>query len=139
MGLFSRFTKVEDPSDRRRWPRLEGRNRVSVTVISSPEFPALEGRRYYCWTEDISAGGLRFRVHSKVPPGAILKLDVSLEADPHTAFVHMGRVAWQQEFDDNGLISRWLGVEITETLGGEERFMRWRQLIRGMLPKDQLV
>ena len=138
MGLFSKVLKTEiKPDDRRRWQRVAARSRVSVMVVSAPEVPSLEGKRYYCWTEDISAGGLRFRVHSKVPLAAILKLDVQLEGSPQGSFLHMGRVAWEQEFEENGLVSRWLGVEITETLGGEDRFWRWQNLIEGLRTTSQ--
>ncbi len=133
MGLFSKILQAEiEPDDRRRWQRVAARSRVSVMVVSAPELPNLEGKRYYCWTDDISAGGLRFRVHSKVPLAAILKLDIQLDDVPQGSFMHMGRVAWEQEFEDHGVVSRWLGVEITETLGGEDRFRRWQSLIEGM-------
>ncbi len=122
------------PDERRRWPRVTSRNRVCVTVMASPDVPQLEGHCYYCWTQDVSVGGLKFEVHSHVPLGAILKLDIQLEGPKvdKAAFQHMGRVAWEQEFEDGGLITRWLGVEITETLGASERFHQWQRLVDGL-------
>jgi len=125
-------TAVSQGHERRRWPRISRRNRISLTILSAPEAPVLEGRRYYCWTEDLSIGGVRFQVHSRVPLASLLKMDIKLEDSADGSFVHVGRVAWEQEFEDNGLVSRWLGVEITETLGGEEREHRWHQMISGV-------
>ena len=117
--------------ERRRWPRVARRNRISLTILSAPEALSLEGRRYYCWTEDLSLGGIRFRVHSRVPLGAVLKMEIQPDQVADSSFVHIGRVAWEQEFEENGLVSRWLGVEISETLGGEERIRRWHHMICG--------
>lgn len=117
------------PSDRRRWPRVEERSRIAVTVVSAPEAPHIESNCYYCWTQDISAGGLRFLVHSSVPLGAILKLQVIFEQPETATFVHIGKVVWEQEFKDNGVQSSWLGVELTETLGGEDHIKQWRRII----------
>ena len=121
---------VDDPKDRRRWPRVAERNRISLVVTSSPNAPTVEGRRYYCWTEDVSYGGIRFCVHSHVPLGSVMKMDVDTADSGYGSFLHVGRVVWEQEFEDGGLVSRWLGVEITETLGGQERTQLWGEMIR---------
>lgn len=116
------------PSDRRQYPRVEERNRVTVTVLSAPDVPQIESRSYYCWTRDLSAGGMRFCVHSRVPVGAIVKLEVLFD-DPRETFWHIGKVMWVEEFDEEGIVSNWLGVKITETIGGEARFSVWRLCI----------
>lgn len=114
----------EKPEDRREHPRFEERNRVTVTVLSAPDVPQIERHSYFCWTRDLSAGGMRFCVHSRVPVGAILKLEVMFDT-PYEIFHHIGKVMWAQEFAEGGVSSNWLGVQITETLGGEARFAVW--------------
>ena len=115
--------------ERRRWPRVLGRNRVSLVVVSAPDNPMLEGRRYCCLTEDVSVGGVRFRLHSHVPLSSVLNMDIQMENSADGSFVHMGRVAWEQEFEEEGVVARWLGVEILTTFGGEARKRRWHEVI----------
>jgi hypothetical protein len=125
--------KIVKPSDRRVHPRFEERSRVTVSVLSAPDAPHIESRSYYCWTRDLSAGGMRFCVHSRVPIGAILKLEVLFD-DRREVFRHIGKVMWAQEFNDDGVISNWLGVQITETLGGDARFGIWKVCLEGKPP-----
>jgi len=115
--------------DKRETPRLEEKNRVTVTVLSSPEAPDIERKSFYCWTHDLSEGGLKFAVHTHVPIGAVLKLEVAFIQGTNEVFRHIGRVMWEQDFDDEGIISSWLGVKFTETLGGEERLNEWARVI----------
>lgn len=98
---------------------------MMVTVLSAPDVPHIESRSYYCWTKDLSASGMRFCVHSRVPAGAILKLEVIFD-EPREMFRHIGKVMWAQEFNDDGVISNWLGVQISETLGGDARLSIWK-------------
>ncbi len=102
---------VDNPDNRRQYMRFEDRRRVTVTVLSAPDSPQIESRNYFCLTRDLSAGGLRFCVHSRVPVGTILKLEIMFD---------------EQEFIDTDVTSNWLGVQITETLGGESRSARWK-------------
>ncbi len=128
--------KIVTPEDRRQHPRFEERNRVTVTVLSAPDVPQIESYSYYCWTRDLSVGGMRFCVHSRVPVGSILKLEVMFD-DPRDVFRHIGKVMWVQEFEDDGLISNWLGVQITETLGGDPRFDVWTFRVGHQMSPDQ--
>ncbi len=129
-GDKSTFVKVDE---RRQHPRFEERSRVTVTVLSAPAVPQIESRSYFCWTRDLSAMGMRFCVHSRVPMGAILKLEVAFD-DPREIFRHIGKVMWEQEFNDDGVISNWLGVQITETLGGNARSVAWKFCIEQKAP-----
>ncbi len=119
-------------TDKRKFDRVEERNRVTVTVLSAPEAPEIERKSFYCWTQDLSVGGLKFCVHTHVPMGAILKLEVTFEG-PEEAFRHIGQVMWEQEFDEQGILSSWLGVQFTETLGGEPRLACWRTILEEKL------
>ncbi len=118
--------------EQREFPRIEERNRVTVTVLSAPEAPEIESKSFYCWTHDLSVGGLKFCVHSHVPMGAILKLEVVF-TDPHETFRHIGQVMWEQEFEEEGILSSWLGVKFTEMLGGDFRQAVWATILETKL------
>ena len=118
--------------DRRQYPRVPERSRVTVTVLSAPDAPEIESRSFFCWTSDLSVGGLKFCVHSPVPVGSLLKLEVRLE-NPFEMFLHFGKVMWEQEIKDEDLVSVWLGVRISETLGGEARMAVWRRCLESKL------
>jgi hypothetical protein len=117
--------------EQREHPRIDERKRVSITVLAAPDAPNLEGNTFFCWTRDISAGGLKFCVHSRVPVGARLKLQISLAGTAAT-FQHIGRVMWLQEFEEASLVSNWLGIKIMETLGGPEKATAWNDMIARM-------
>ena len=119
-------------SDKRRHERFEERNRVAVTVLSAPEAPHIEHRTFYCWTHDLSESGLKFCVHSPVPIGALLDLEITFK-DPVVRFRHLGRVMWEQEFEEDHVISNWLGVRFTETVGGDDAAAKWAAMIIGKL------
>jgi len=118
--------------DKRQSCRLEERNRVTVTVLSAPEAPEIERKSFYCWTHDLSVGGLKFCVHSHVPMGAILKLEVNF-SDPHETFRHIGHVMWEQEYEEEGILSSWLGVKFTETMGNGPRLEMWANILASKL------
>ena len=119
------------PEERRRWPRIAARNRITIVVVAAPSAPMLEGRRYCCWTEDLSACGVRFCVHSPVPLSSVIKMDVQPGDSRYGSFRHVGRVVWEQEFEKAEGVdtARWLGVEIVETMGGDERAQQWFQML----------
>ena len=119
-------------TEKREFDRLEERNRVTVTVLSAPEAPEIERKSFYCWTHDLSVGGLKFCVHTHVPMGAILKLEVVF-TDPNEIFRHIGQVMWEQEFEEEGILSSWLGVKFTETLGGDVRLASWTGILESKL------
>lgn len=127
-------TEIQDATgeDKRAHNRLEERNRVTVTVLSAPEAPEIERKSFYCWTHDLSVGGLKFCVHSHVPMGAILKLEVVF-TEPNEIFRHIGQVMWEQEFEEEGILSSWLGVKFTETLGGDPRLTSWAGILESKL------
>jgi hypothetical protein len=122
--------------EQRAHPRADGRKRVSVTVLSAPEVPRLEHHTFHCWTADLSAGGLRFCVHSNVPVGARLKLEITLDGDG-TSFQHIARVMWRQQFEEETVVSNWLGIKILETLGGSAKTDQWQQLVAEQLPAEK--
>ena len=115
-------TEVQEATgtEKREHNRLEERNRVTVTVISAPEAPEIERKSFFCWTHDLSVGGLKFCVHTHVPMGALLKLEVVF-ADPPEEFRHIGQVMWEQEFEEEGV------------LGGEPRLASSAHILQSKL------
>ena len=64
--------------ERRQDPRVSAEDGVAITVLASPDAPALEGRTFFCVTRDLSVGGLRFCVHTEVPLESMLELRVEI-------------------------------------------------------------
>jgi hypothetical protein len=114
--------------NKRQHPRFEEKNRVTVTVLQALEAPHLERRCFHCWTHDLSLSGLKFCVHSAVPIRALLKLEIAF-TEPNVTFVHLARVVWEQEFEDNGIVSIWLGVKFTETVSNSTTGMLWADVV----------
>ena len=110
--------------ERRVHPRLEEENSVAVKVLGSPEAKSLEGKTFFCTSEDISVGGLRFPAPEAVPVDGRLELRVAF-VDPPDAFLHIGRVAWvQSDHQDFPFV---LGVEFVDTPG--ERLEEWKRVV----------
>jgi hypothetical protein len=130
--MATELHEVDGTIDNRKFKRLEERNRVTVTVISAPEAPDIERKSFYCWTHDLSIGGLKFCVHSHVPMGALLKLEIMFK-EPRETFMHIGRVMWEQEYEEDGILSSWLGVKFTETIGGDPRIALWAATLEAKL------
>jgi hypothetical protein len=114
--------------EQREHPRIDERKRVTITVLTAPDAPGLENRTFHCWTRDLSESGLRFCVHSRVPVGTRLKLQIALVGTSVT-FEHIGRVMWLKEFEEASLVSNWLGIKFMETLGGDAKVTAWEQII----------
>lgn len=114
-------------SQERRWhPRIPEEDKVTVTILASPDSPDLEGRTFFCSTRDISAGGLKFCVHSEVPVNARLEMRVEMRS-PDDLFTHIGRVVWERELEEDGFFAHYIGVQFIETK--ENRQMAWRTMV----------
>jgi hypothetical protein len=97
---------------KRAFPRLKERDNVAVTVLCAAGSPELEGRTFFCTTDDISGGGLRFSNHTRIPEGSTLELRVTC-SHPLRAFRHIGRVAWVNEVPEDRPYAE--GVQFTGT------------------------
>ena len=116
--------------EKRIHPRLCEQDSVAVTVLSAPKAIELEHRTFYCSSNDLSVSGLNFSVHSGVPVGSLLKLQVEL-TQPLDTFYHLARVVWARNVDQDVVLSYRIGVEITETL--QNRASDWAVIIRRKL------
>jgi hypothetical protein len=127
---------VSTSEDRRVHPRVTEEDKVTVTILASPDSLDLEGRTFFCSTRDISAGGLRFCVHSDVPVEAMLELRVEL-VSPVDVFTHVGRVVWEKEMEEDGFFAHYIGVQFVETK--ESRQMAWRTMVSRKLSTPGIV
>ena len=119
---------MADMDDRRAYPRLREKDSVVVTVLSAPEVPELENKTFFCTSEDLSSGGLKLRLSTHVPVGAVLGLRVAFTL-PLGTFRHIGRVAWSEEGTDSKACL--VGVEFTYTLSG--RAAAWKDIVEKKL------
>lgn len=56
-------------------------------------------------------------------------MGVGFVSEPDAVFRHIGKVMWEREFAEGGIISCWLGVQFSETLGGDVRLKEWGRII----------
>ncbi len=117
-------------SERRQDPRVSTEDSVVVTVLAAPDAPTLEGKTFFCVTRDLSVGGLRFCVHTKVPFGSMLELRVEI-SDANESYVHDGKVAWIGEVEIEGVLEYLLGVRLVHTRDNLET--KWRSLVDARL------
>lgn len=113
--------------ERRRHTRVPSKDNVTVTVLAAPQAPALENQKFFCTTSDLSESGLSFHVHTDVPIGAVLELQVEV-SDPPDVYVHKGTVIWTREVPEDLVLVHVLGVKITSTRG--KRGGDWRDVIK---------
>jgi len=111
--------------NRRIYQRLNEQNSVAVRVLTAPEAATLEGKTYFCTTEDLSAGGLRFNVSAPVPVGTVLELRVAF-SQPISAYRHIGKVVWLKETPDQSSPYS-VGVEFTDTAPND--VAAWEKLV----------
>ena len=115
--------------DRRVHPRLKEQNSVVIRVLSAPQAEYLKNQKFFCTTDDISAGGLRFCVTHDVPVGALLEITIAL-LDPLGTFKHVGKVVWIKQVDD---FKYALGLEFTDM--SKNRRSAWRYIVEKKLAR----
>ncbi|HBA84423.1 MAG TPA: hypothetical protein DCZ95_10050 [Verrucomicrobia bacterium] len=112
MSLTNKLNEKKADQERRIHPRIYENNSVAVTIVSAPEAPSLVKKVFFCTTQDLSAGGMRFNVSADVPVGTRLEMRVAVKS-PSGAFKHVGRVVWVKEA--SGIQPYSVGVEFTDT------------------------
>lgn len=112
--------------DRRKYPRIDDRNSVAVTVLESSFAKEIVGQTFFCLTDNISEGGLMLHVATQVPTGTILKLRIAF-AHPIRSFDLAGMVAWAEEPDEEGKTCA-LGVKFEEGQDGD--LDSWKEIVR---------
>ena len=119
--------------DHRSEPRVIESVPIAVTVLSSPKLPEIEHRTFPCATHDLSVRGLNFALHSALPIGAVIHVEVALTA-PADTFRHRGRVVWTHHTQKDIVLSYRSGIRITETL--DHRTADWAEAVERRLRAD---
>ena len=117
-------TQAENGEDRRRHPRIDDQNAVAVTILSAPETPELEDRKFFCLSRNISAEGLMLRVNAPVSPGAVLQLQVGFRK-PIRSFGLSARVVWAGSGDKESGYP--IGLQLV--LGENRDYDAWRRIV----------
>ena len=125
IGLLPVRTDMEE---RRRDERIGERKQVVVTVLAAPAAREIEGRTFFCRTEDLSASGLRLRLHCAMPDGSALALRVAFSV-PLKAFRLIGRSAWTREVDAASEYE--VGVEFRDCPA--RTMSEWRDAVKVLL------
>jgi hypothetical protein len=116
--------------ERRAEERLCEQDSVAVTVLCAPGQRALEGRTFFCVTEDLSSHGLRLRTDMPLPGGSVLELRVAF-AHPLRALKHHARVVWSSASSDGLQFA--LGIEFAPDHPVESA--PWRNMVRQRMRK----
>jgi len=118
--------------ERRREERLEDQKQVAVTVLAAPAARELEGRTFFCRTADLSARGLRLKLHSAIPDGSALALRVAFSL-PLKAFRLIGRSTWTREVDSSRVFE--VGVEFRDC--PSKTLSEWRDAVQLLLRSSE--
>jgi c-di-GMP-binding flagellar brake protein YcgR len=81
--------------ERRRDTRIAEENKVIMTVPGGRSGPD-QGAVSFCFTRDISAGGLRIMTGARLQPGDIVGLEIALSGSRRTVRAS-GEVRWVRE------------------------------------------
>lgn len=106
-------------------PRFDDKNIVGIKIRRGPGTADLSQHTLFCFTRDISAGGLSFTAHYPPAVGTKLHISVSFAAPLRTAKGLVGRVAWVQRVP-NGT-QHVVGVDMSET--DLENMETWKKLV----------
>jgi hypothetical protein len=98
-------------SERRGEVRLGSADSVAVTVISAPGAERLNGRTFFCVASDVSEGGIRLKMDTRVPGSTLMDIRVAF-SDPLQSFKHRGRVAWISEMAETAQFA--VGIELLD-------------------------
>jgi hypothetical protein len=91
---------------------------AELRFIASPGSPDLEDDVVHAVVRDVSAKGMKLRLHIDVPLNA--QIEVRYRAltpsalAPGETFVHRGRVAWTQTSTEGVVVTHQVGVQLTQ-------------------------
>lgn len=98
--------------EQRRVPRLEERNEITITTVSSRK-TSLEEKIMHNYSTDISVLGVRIKANSFLPIDTLIKIDFTLK-NPHPIIIStIGKVKWIKSLFANE--SYEAGVEFVHT------------------------
>jgi len=112
-------------SERRVDVRVDRTDSVAVTVVSAPGAEQLNGRTFFCLTADVSEGGIRLNMDTRVPGSTLMDIRVAF-SDPLQSFKHRGRVVWVSEMAE--VVRYAVGIELLDRNSPE--MQHWVRVIR---------
>ncbi len=115
--------------ERRTSERFSQKGYIKVVIAKSKNV-TITGREFRCKISDISSGGLQMVVHTEIPLGTIVTLQVVF-SDPPATFNHTAAVAWIKEASEDIIKSYRIGIGFTSTMGSSEH--KWGDMINSRM------
>ena len=115
--------------NRRREQRIPARDRIVVTLLSSPGAPHMEHQTLHCTMHDASFGGLNFGTYTYVPVGTTVDISVRTE-DTGATLRRSGTVVWEQDVQEDIVVSHRMGVRLAPLAPTGAH--QWRRLVEGL-------
>jgi len=115
--------------ERRMSERFDQNGYIKVVIAKSKNV-SITGREFNCKISDISSGGLQMVVHTEIPLGTIVTLQVVF-SDPPATFNHTASVAWVKEASKDVLKSYRIGIGFTSTMGSGGH--KWTDMINARM------
>lgn len=105
--------------NRRACRRIPTRDLAELRFITPSSGPDLEDSVVHAVVRDVSAQGMKLRVHIEVPVGA--QVEVLYRAlRPERSFVHRGRVAWTAKGVEGVVVTHQVGLQLTKVDEGHQ-------------------
>jgi hypothetical protein len=119
--------------ERRRAPRIEDENEVTITVVSGRN--NLPKEVMHNRSQDISVSGTRIQAHLFLPVDTLLKIDITLK-NVHQMITVMGKVKWIKIIYDGESYDE--GVEFVNTADEAIKklkdYISWKQKFNNLNP-----
>jgi hypothetical protein len=118
--------------ERRRVPRLEEENEITITIVSGGKNPPKE-KIIYNHSKDISVSGAGIQAHIFLPVDTLLMIEMTLKTLRQMITV-IGKVKWiKVVFEDESYEA---GVEFVNTPGEAihklENYISWKQKFKSL-------
>jgi len=118
---------MSDQNNRRTSTRHDQQEVLSLTIISTSQNPELLGKKFNGSTVDISATGLRIKLHSMLPADSTINMLIVLKDDSNEFFL-TGKVRWCREIEAEDTYQA--GVVLQGIINTETDYQRWREIVK---------
>lgn len=112
-------------AEQRTRPRFDDKSIVGIKIRRGSGTSELSQQTLFCFSRDISAGGLSFTAHFPPALGAKLRISVAFTSPLRTAKNLTGKVTWVQRIP-NGT-QHVVGVDLSDT--DLESLNNWKKLV----------
>ena len=125
--------------ERRKAPRLEEENEITITIVSGGEKPPKE-KILYNYSKDISVSGARIQAHIFLPVDSLLRIEMTLKTLRQMIIV-LGKVKWIKViFEDESYEA---GVELfntpSEAIKKLTEYISWKQKFKSLNKGDRRI